>query len=241
VHSTQAADITINEEKLLSLWQVCDSFFPTGGYTQSYGLETYVQLGLVKNEASLTEFLATYLTRAAARSEGLAIRLAYRAIVNGDMDTLVKLDEILEAQKLARESREASVKVGRQFLNTVKLLFTTPALESFINLVKEGRAQGHKALAFAILGHGFDWGEDLTVLAFMYSTVSGMVISAIRSVPLGQTTGQKVLQNLRVNGSVAKAAAMSKGLTINDLGAVSLGLEIRAMQHEHLYSRLFAS
>jgi len=237
----QAADITVTEEKLLSLWQVCDSFFPTGGYTQSYGLETYIQLGLVKDEESLTEFLSTYLTKATALSEGLAIRLAYRAIVNGNTDILIQLDEILEAQKLAREPREASVKIGRQFLNTVKLLLTTPALESYINLVKEGKAQGHKALTFALLGHGFDWGEDLTVLAFMYSTASGMVNNAIRAVPLGQTTGQNVLQNLRVRGLVAEAAEISKELTIDDIGAVSPGLEIRAMQHEHLYSRLFAS
>jgi len=241
VHSMQAADITVTEEKLLSLWQVCDSFFPTGGYTQSYGLETYIQLGLVKDEESLTEFLSTYLTKATALSEGLAIRLAYRAIVNGNTDILIQLDEILEAQKLAREPREASVKIGRQFLNTVKLLLTTPALESYINLVKEGKAQGHKALTFALLGHGFDWGEDLTVLAFMYSTASGMVNNAIRAVPLGQTTGQNVLQNLRVRGLVAEAAEISKELTIDDIGAVSPGLEIRAMQHEHLYSRLFAS
>lgn len=241
MHSMQAADITVTEEKLLSLWQVCDSFFPTGGYTQSYGLETYIQLGLVKDEESLTEFLSTYLTKATALSEGLAIRLAYRAIVNGNTDILIQLDEILEAQKLAREPREASVKIGRQFLNTVKLLLTTPALESYINLVKEGKAQGHKALTFALLGHGFDWGEDLTVLAFMYSTASGMVNNAIRAVPLGQTTGQNVLQNLRVRGLVAEAAEISKELTIDDIGAVSPGLEIRAMQHEHLYSRLFAS
>ncbi|MBS4007877.1 MAG: urease accessory protein UreF [Clostridium sp.] len=238
---TPAAPITITEDKLLSLWQVCDSFFPTGGYTQSYGLETYIQLGLVRDEASLTDFLSTYLTRSAARSDGLAIRLAYRAIANGEIDILVKLDEILEAQKLAREPREASVKIGRQLLNTIKLLLTTPVLDSFISLVKEGKVQGHKALAFAILGHGFDWGEDLTVLAFMYSTASGMVNNAIRAVPLGQTTGQNVLQNLRVGGFVALAAAMSKELTIDDLGAVSPGLEIRAMQHEQLYSRLFAS
>jgi urease accessory protein len=241
VHFIPAPDITITEEKLLSLWQVCDSFFPTGGYTQSYGLETYIQLSLVKDGESLTEFLSSYLIEATARLDGLVVRLAYRAIVSSNMDIIVKLDEILEAQKLAREPREASVKIGRQFLNTIKNLLTTPELESYANLVKEGKAQGHKALAFAFLGHGFDWGEDLSVLAFMYSTASGMVNSAIRAVPLGQTTGQNVLQNLRLRGIVAKAAAMSKALTIDDIGAVAPGLEIRAMQHEQLYSRLFAS
>jgi len=241
VHSIPLEGIPIPETRLLSLWQVCDSFFPTGGYIHSYGLETYIQRGLVRDEASLTEFLSTYLIRAVARSEGLAIRLAYRAIREDDLEVLIQLDEVLDAQKLAREPREASAKVGRQFLNTGKLLCVTPALEAFLGLVREGKVQGHKALSFALVGHGFDWGEDITVLAFMYITANGMVTNAVRAVPLGQTTAQSVLQNLRTNGSVARAAGMSRGLTINDLGAVVPALDIRAMQHEQLYSTLFAS
>lgn len=239
MHSIQAAEITVTEIKLLSIFQVCDSFFPTGGYTQSFGMETYVQLGLVKNEETLTEFLTTYLKKAVANSDGLAIRLAYRAITESNIEMLVKLDDALDAQKVTREPREASIRIGRQILNTVQSLFNNPDLDTFLKLVRDNKIQGHQSLVYALLGHGLGWGEDLTVLCFMYSSVSVMVNNALKSVPLGQITGQKVLQNLRT--PLLEAATMSKDLVFDDLGGVSPGLDVRAMQHEHLYSRMFAS
>ncbi|MDN3512784.1 MAG: urease accessory protein UreF [Candidatus Brocadia sp.] len=239
MHSIQAAEITVTEIKLLSILQVCDSFFPTGGYTQSFGLETYVQLGIVKDEETLFEFLSTYLKRAVANSDGLVIRLAYRAFSENDMEMIVRLDDALDAQKVAREPREASIRIGRQILNTVQSLLNTPNSDPFLKLVRENKVQGHQSLVYAHLGHRLDWGEDITVLAFMYSSVSAMVNNALKSVPLGQTTGQRVLQRLRV--PVLEAAAMSKDLVFDDLGGVSPGLDVRAIQHEYLYARMFAS
>ena len=39
------------------LLQVNDALFPIGGYSHSYGLETYIQKGLVHDEDSAEEFI----------------------------------------------------------------------------------------------------------------------------------------------------------------------------------------
>ena len=39
------------------LLQVNDALFPIGGYSHSYGLETYIQKGIVHDEDSAEEFI----------------------------------------------------------------------------------------------------------------------------------------------------------------------------------------
>ena len=39
------------------LLQVNDALFPIGGYSHSYGLETYIQKGIVHDEDSAQEFI----------------------------------------------------------------------------------------------------------------------------------------------------------------------------------------
>lgn len=43
----------------LLLLQICDPTFPIGAYTHSFGLETYVQLGLVHDEGSAREHMVS--------------------------------------------------------------------------------------------------------------------------------------------------------------------------------------
>ena len=46
----------VRNEKFLLL-QVNDALFPIGGYSHSYGLETYIQKGIVKDLNSASEFI----------------------------------------------------------------------------------------------------------------------------------------------------------------------------------------
>ncbi|HEX3032161.1 MAG TPA: urease accessory protein UreF [Bacillota bacterium] len=230
---------TTTEQALLSLLQISDSFFPTGAFTQSYGLETFVQEGLVTSKEALAEFLTTYLLDNLATSDCLAMLLAYRVGAVADWTAVVQLDQRLAAQKLARESREASHKTGRRMLQVVQRLFPGSGLDKFAELIREGRAQGHHAVVFGLVTATLGLGEKEAALAFAYNATAGMVNNAVRLIPLGQHEGQWVLTTL--SGVIQQAVKISLGLGLDDLGSTAPATEIRAMQHEHLYSRLFMS
>ncbi|AEF93632.1 Urease accessory protein ureF [Desulfotomaculum nigrificans CO-1-SRB] len=236
--SNRLQDITSNL-RLLSLLQISDSFFPTGSFTQSYGLETYVQKGLITSKEDLVNFLTTYLLELLACSDCLAMLLAYRAGQDGSLVSLVELDQILAAQKIAREGREASVKTGNRMLQTATRLFTSSILVQFSKLVKQGKTYGHHAVVFGLMGQAIGLEEKELAFSFVYSTTAGMVNNAVRLIPLGQNEGQWVLKELQV--VMEQAVEKSLGLSLNDLGSAAPALEIRGMQHERLYSRLFMS
>ena len=67
-------------DKMLSLFQLCDSNFPTGAFSHSYGLESYIQENLVHDQATFAQWLHVYLNEQLVYSDGLATRLVYEAL-----------------------------------------------------------------------------------------------------------------------------------------------------------------
>ena len=51
----------MNDKQLFYLMQIAGGTFPSGGFSQSWGLETYVANGKVSDEASFKRFMETYL------------------------------------------------------------------------------------------------------------------------------------------------------------------------------------
>ena len=73
-------------DKMLSLFQLCDSNFPTGAFSHSYGLESYIQENLVHDQTTFSQWLQVYLNEQLVYSDGLATRLVYESLENGEMD-----------------------------------------------------------------------------------------------------------------------------------------------------------
>ncbi|WP_274649059.1 urease accessory protein UreF [Paenibacillus humicola] len=67
----------------LVLLQLCDSGFPSGAFSHSFGFETYVQEGRITDSRTFRAWLEAYLLRQWVYNEGFALRLAYEALEGG--------------------------------------------------------------------------------------------------------------------------------------------------------------
>ncbi len=75
--------------------------------------------------------------------------------------------------------------------------------------------------------------------SYLYSVVAGWVAVAVRLVPLGQMEGQRLLFDLTSHlGDIMQRYG---DLNPEDTWSNMPALDIRSMQHERLYSRLFRS
>ena len=79
------------------LLQINDALFPIGAYSHSQGLETYIQRGIVHDEATAKEYIHHKIRWNLAFTELLAARLSYLAAAYGDLEQLLSIEEILEA------------------------------------------------------------------------------------------------------------------------------------------------
>jgi urease accessory protein len=79
----------------------------------------------------------------------------------------------------------------------------------------------------------------IALLGYLHAYVVGQVSAAVRLIPLGATEGQLTIRALQPD--LLEIAEYAQDAKIEDLGSFTPGLDIRSMQHEQLYSRLFIS
>ncbi|BCW65280.1 urease accessory protein UreF [Arthrobacter sp. NicSoilB4] len=217
----------------LALQQLTDSALPTGAFAHSLGFETYLERGLVRDEETFGVWLAAFMSQQLTYSDALAIRLLYEG------DLLADLDELLTAQLLPRQLREASIKMGGRLLEIGAEIFPSAELAEYRALVGSGRAAGHQPLAFAVVARSLEVPFPEALAAYLFATVTSLTQNAVRAIPLGQNAGQRLLR--KAADDVAAAVSQADSLDRSDFGAVSPGLEISQMRHERQRARMFMS
>ncbi len=221
------------------LLHLSDPTLPIGAYTHSGGLETYVQQGLVKDGTGAAAFIRNMLEHNLPYNDALFAVLAYRAALEGDIATIVALDQECTALKAPQELRMASQKLGVRLLKLLSPLVVHATGESYKEQIKAGAALGHYCLVFGVYAalSGIPLEEALT--AFYYNAATGMVTNSVKLIPLGQQQGQQILFELlpQLPELVKRTLAIPRDMA----GRCSFGFDIRSMQHERLYSRLYMS
>ena len=131
------------------------------------------------------------------------------------------------------------MKVGQRLLRLARIVWPAPVVEHLHTLWQQGTIAAHHAVVFGVLGWGLGLEERATVEGAGYTWLSSMVSAALRLFPLGQVAGQRVLTSLLTCLPTIADAISQQGW--DDLSSAAPGFDIRAMQHERLYSRLFQS
>ena len=223
---------------LLKGLRFVDSFFPSGGYAFSSGLEAAVQGGAVRNAEELSRFVVETLTAGIGEREAVAVGLAHNAFISGVMEIAFKADRELEAMKLGRESRTASRQMGRQVIRlAANQQARFPLIEDYLAAVEAEQTPGHLAVSIGLTLAAAGWSKEATIAAFLYQTATGFVAAAMKLMPIGQREGQRLLEGwLEVIERVSHKAAHERVLQ-----SWSPVQDIYAMRHSRLESRLFRS
>ena len=210
--------------------QAFDPLFPIGAYTMSNGLEAFVQKGLLCDENTLRRYLDGMLYTLPYNDLGFAAKAAM-----GE-DSLM-LDELCTASKSAYELRLGTNKLCRRFVKNVSSLDEYPKLELYAKAMADGNAYGCYPVAAGIfIGEVC---EDISegLGAYCYSLLSAAVNHSVKLVPLGQLEGQRALYYALDGIPDAVETALKCGMS--DLGCGGFGFDLRSMQHEELYTRIY--
>jgi len=227
------------DSRTLTLLQWCDSNFPSGAFSHSFGLETYIQEGSVDRKASFQKWLKVYLDHQLVTTDGLACRLTYDALERDQWKEIWELDRLITVQNVPQESREGSRKMGVRMLQLAMDLHVSPIFTAYHERIKNSISFGHPALVFAMMAFWHHIPRLDTLLAYLYASLSSLIQNGVRGIPLGQTDGQLLL--IALQPSLLKAVEKIEGLDPSELGAVPPGLELAQIRHERLNYRLFMS
>ena len=217
-----------------------DALFPIGGYSHSYGLETYIQKGIVHDADTAEKYLKNRLQYTFLYTDLLAVRIAYDAATRKDLKKLDELEDILDASKVPKEIREASQKLGSRFVKTLmgmKIEWDTGIFHQYLEQ-RRGKSICHPC-AYGVFCACENIEKTEALSAFLYAQASGTVTNCVKTIPLSQSAGQKLLFSLYPVFEEILKLAESLGEEL--LCASSPGFDLRSIQHEQLYSRLYMS
>lgn len=224
---------------LLHLLHLADPMLPIGGFAHSAGLETYVQQGIVYNKATALQFITEMMGRSLYHTDAAFASLAHQAADINNIDELLRWDETCTACKLPSEMRQASRKLGQRLLKIFDPLLQHPFLAVYGQAAKSQPQLGNYCIVFGLVAQLLGIARQEALDGFYYNAAAGMVTNAVKLIPLGQQDGQELLFGLLPQ--LQQWARQSMHPNQDLLGLSCPGFDIRCMQHEQLYSRLYMS
>jgi urease accessory protein len=227
------------DTNLLSLLQLTDPTLPIGSFSHSAGLETYVQQGLVRDVATAKEFIINMLQQSLQHTDAAFVSLAYEACIDSNIKRILELDDGCTAVKLPKEMREASKKLGTRLIKIFQSVCKNSIGDKYKEAIITQQATGHYCIAFGIYANALNINKSDALTGFYYNAAGGMVTNSVKLIPLGQQDGQKLLFSLQPLIDQLVRASLTPNIDL--IGLCCTGFDIRSMQHEQLYSRLYMS
>jgi urease accessory protein len=224
---------------LLSLMWLASPALPVGGFSYSEGLEAAVESGRVHDEDSAADWLVDQLHLALARADLAVLGHALQAWRQHDWERLQWLDGWVRQTRESAELRLQSEQMGRSLMEWLRSLrrpdfelgqfpeaLQSPTYPVAWALALSLHTPPESPVADGLLAYAFGWAEN-------------MVQAAIKSIPLGQSSGQRILA--RLCAEIPEATAAAVATPVDDLQAFTPMLAILSARHETQYSRLFRS
>ncbi len=221
---------------LLHLLQLCSPSLPVGAYSYSQGLEAAMERGHVRDEASARAWIVDMLDEVVARFEAPVSWRLLQAFAARDADAVSYWSSFFLASRDSAEFRAETVQMGYSLGKLLPEL-APEASEVLALLALQPEPPFPTALAAAAVA--LDVPAEEALLGMLFSWAENQVLACVKSVPLGQVAGQRLLLSLRAQ--IEHAAEIARSLADDELSNWSPGLSLLSMQHEVQYSRLYRS
>jgi urease accessory protein len=220
---------------LLQLMWLASPALPVGGFSYSEGLEAAIDHGFVHDEHTAATWLIDQLHLTQSRGDMAVLGQMVTAWQQQDTVRLEALSAWVHATRESAELRLQSEQMGRSMLEWLR---NQEAIDDpTIALCNRWVPTYPLMFALALSRTGAALEQCLQTYAFGWA--ENMVQAAIKSVPLGQNSGQRILTQL--SRHIAPAVTHALQTTDDTRQAFSPMLAILSAQHETQYSRLFRS
>jgi urease accessory protein len=223
--------------QLARLLQLASPALPVGAYTYSQGLEWAVESAVIGNEATAGRWIADLLQHGIGRYEAPLVAALMTAWSAGDAAEIARLNGEFLASRESAELRAETVQMGFSLNRLVRDL-RDPALAE-VERTLASLAEIAFPTAWAGLAAAWNIAPEAAVTAYLWSWAENQVMAALKAVPLGQASGQRLLAEL--GGQIPAVAAAALQLPETQWSNFTPAFAIACARHETQYSRLFRS
>lgn len=221
---------------LIHLLQLTSPSLPIGAYSYSQGMETAIENGMVKNVTSARCWIVDQLQHVVGVFEAPILWRLLQAFAARDPLAVSDWTERFIAARDTAEFRAETIQMG---YSLGKLIVDLQIADARLLGILQSQSEIPLPTALACAAVALDVPHDAALLGMLFSWAESQVLVCVKSVPLGQVAGQRLLLSLRPE--LEACAQQAQQLTDDALSNWSPGLSLLSMQHEVQYSRLYRS
>jgi urease accessory protein len=235
--STDDEDDGIIDGADLSMLQLSDSFFPTGMYSMSNGLEAIFYSGKKMKAEELRELVKTLLEYQIGPADCTALGNAYDQAQNSNLAKLLEVDRAIFSMKLIQEIRDASIRSGTQLVRCIRSFSDNKIVSQYDDSIRAGQAFGPYPVALAVAANAFLIPKRKAALMMLYSFSVSMIGAALRLGMLQHYDGQKVIDELKP--AILNVIRANINRPVEGIWQFAPSIDIMQISHERMNSKMF--
>ena len=222
--------------RMMRVLQFGDSVLPVGSFSFSSALEPAVQEGVVRDAATLGEFV-TVTARRAAASDGIALLEAHRAAREPDSERITRADRAVFERKLGEETRTMTVRMGRKLAEVATAAGPAPQLGLWLGRVRDGVTPGTYPVGLGVLFTDLGSPEEDAFAVHQYGVAMTVLSAALRLMRIDHRQVQAILS--AADQTVPGDYAAIREASLSDMAGFTPMADILAAIHVRSHVRMF--
>ena len=218
---------------MLQLWRLISPALPVGAYAYSQGFEYAIDSGMVSENKTCQQWIEGIISNSIAYLDLPLVKRFYNAWENNNSLAIEYWSDYLKASRETKEFLLEDQQVGQSLARLLTSLEIKKA-ESWQN-----NLNCNYPLMFALAGQQWKIPLEELLLGYVWAWCENQIAVAMKTIPLGQTHGQQLIQSLMPAMNQATKIAME--LEDEEIGRTSPMQIMASGLHEQQYSRLFRS
>ncbi|TBR09964.1 MAG: urease accessory protein [Candidatus Nitrosotenuis sp.] len=228
---------TDDMEQDLGMMQISDSFFPTGLYANSNGLESIFQNNKKITHLEVAEIIEAQLKQQIGPTDLIVMLNALKFASAREFDKITEADTRINSMKNIKEVREASKRSGIQLARCVNEFAKDEILQKYLESHQKGTIDGAYPVSFGLCANALGIDSQKAGLMFLYGFVVSVVGAASRMGITQHYQAQKIIHELKP--LIIRIVSESLDRPIKDIWQFAPHLEILQMHHERMDSKMF--
>ena len=213
------------------LLHLVDSAIPTGSFAYSYGLESSISLGLIRDDAGLRNYLYAYLQQAAS------LEIPFLNSCFQPETNQAEMAAEYDAQLLVPALHRASAVQGRTWLKLLAGFYPEAGLEAITRWFSAEDVPPHFTLAFGLGLRAAGYALPETRTMYLHMLLRDQLSAAIRLGLLGPLAGHRLQHDFYAVFEHLLAGQEGRGF--GEARRSAFMLDVAQVLHEDMYSRLF--
>lgn len=221
----------------LGIMQLSDSFFPSGLYATSNGLEILIHDRKIKNANELRDLIKVFQRQQVGPADCVALCNTFDFIENNDFEKILQVDKTLYAMKLVKEIRETSTRAGIQLIKCIKSFKDDNFLKLYSDSITRGDCSGVYPVSFAIAANSLGIKKQQAATMLLYGFMVSVIGAALRMGIIEHFEAQKIIDELKDEISSIVQKNIKKSL--DEMWQFAPELDIVQISHEKMNQKMF--